>query len=105
MKRKDFLMLVILFLGGMGLAGQAMGQTHSVQSTAPALQMPVHEAPVNPDPETGRDETRSRTSDAIGGSVPVEATLPSTTGTVQNTAAEIVRPLSPAELEEMEDGK
>jgi hypothetical protein len=129
---KGIVTLVFLLVGGLAsqLAGQ---QPHSVQTVAPAINMAGSALPVNPDPEAGRGvEIKSTTSEAIGGARALEAGVPSGAGgSVQSTEAEIkpalrirtdastggcgarslpIRSevpssLTPAEIEELKDGK
>jgi hypothetical protein len=130
MKSQRNSLLVFLFaVIAMGFASRVCAQQpHSVQSAAPALQMPASTLPVNVDPEAGKMEIKSTASDAIGGARPVEAVVPRSGGSVHSTVSEIEggvqspgiapagsgvvpaagdpqRPLTPAEIEELKDGK
>jgi hypothetical protein len=118
-------LVFLLALMAMSFAGRVCAQQpHSVQSAAPALQMPASTLPVNVDPEAGKMEIKSTASDAIGGARPVEAVVPGTGGSMQSTVSEMEggshapagtgvvpaagntrRLLTPAEIEELKDGK
>lgn len=104
MKRKTFptiasLLLPIAFTG---LGSFVFAQNvHTVQSTAPELGKPSQELPAGA-PGTG---IQSQTPSAIGEAQPAEEQPPATSGETQITLPALSRALTPAEIEEMKDGK
>lgn len=93
---------LVVFFATVAAPKMVSAQTNTIQSTSPALEIPVKSMPTGAAHE---GEVRSTTSEGIVGQKQADQYLPDAAGEVQATSSEIKRQLTPAEIEELKDGK